>query len=50
MAGPVGLPVKVVSCYRDPQLQVGENYLYLFIYSFANLDVKTLILFPLTVI
>ena len=36
-------PLEVVSRYRDPQLQVGENYSYLFIISetkpFANLDV-----------
>ena len=23
-------PIEVVSRYRDPQLQVGENYIYLF--------------------
>ena len=23
-------PIEVVSCYREPQLQVGESYLYLF--------------------
>ena len=34
-------PLEVVSRYRDPQLQVGENYSYLFNLkpTFANLDV-----------
>ena len=33
--------IDVVSRYRDPQLQVGENYSYLFNLrsSYANLDV-----------
>ena len=32
-------PLEVVFRYRDPQLQVGENYSYLFILFFANSDV-----------
>ena len=32
-------PLEVVFRYRDPQLQVGENYSYLFNLFFANSDV-----------
>ena len=38
-------PLEVVARYRDPQLQVGENYSYLF-KIFANHDVG----FTLTVV
>ena len=44
-------PLKVVSLYRDTQLQVAENYLYLFnLKIFTNIDVQKHIAFPLTVI
>ena len=41
-----------MSRYHDPQLQEAENYPHLFIRAqiFANLDVKTHILFPISVI
>ena len=37
-------PLEVVSRYRDPQLQVGEKYTFLFIWDqmFSNIDVSTL--------
>ena len=31
-------PLEVVSRYRDPQLHVGENYAYLFIFMTKNLQ------------
>ena len=34
-------PLEAVSHYRDPQLQVGKNYAYLFNLKFANLTVWT---------
>ena len=46
-------PLEVVSRYRDTQLQVAENYWYLCIIchqTFANIDVQTLISFPITLI
>ena len=45
-------PLELVSRYRDPQLQVGENYSHLFNLrkTFANLYVGTLILFQITLI
>ena len=47
-------PLEDVSRYRDPQLQVGENYSYLFNFrrniKYANIDVKTLISIPISVI
>ena len=46
-------PLEVVSRYRDPQLQVAENYLYiclLWAHIFANRDVQTHISSPITVI
>ena len=43
--------LEVVGCYRDPQLQVGENYLYLFsLRPNILLHAQTLISFPITVI
>ena len=41
-------PPEVVSRYREPQLQVGENYSHLRS-NFANLDVYTIISSPLSV-
>ena len=46
-------PLEVVSRYRDPQLQVGENYAYFFLIweqTFENFDVQTHISFPISVI
>ena len=39
-------PLEVGSHYREPQLQFGENYSYLFIWdqTFVNLDVETVLL------
>ena len=42
-------PFEVVSRYRDPQLQVGENCL-MSDQIFANFDVCTQILLPITMI
>ena len=45
-------PTSICGRYRDPQLQAGENYSPLFIldHTFAKLDLKTHISFPITVI
>ena len=45
-------PLEVASRYRDPQLQVAENYLYLFNLrqKIANVNVETHTLFPITAI